>query len=103
MNLRNMVKMAERFLKKKNIKKAKESLDLAEGYLKQMDPDGNAETPFICCVMTNVETGIIHCGKSDDKPLFPGTIKERIVLCKECRNWCRQKIQELKKEIKKAR
>lgn len=101
MSLRKMTEKAGRALEKNDLVVARELIDRAEKYLQQMDPNGNLETPILCCFIMDHKTGIIHCG-TEEEPLFPGTEEERIKLCKECRVWCREKIKELKKRLKQT-
>lgn len=97
MNIRHALEFAEKYLNEGLIESAERCISYAESHLTSQDPDGLLEAPVICCFAT--KGNIIHCGKSDKEPLFPGTIEERVKLCQECRNWCREKIQELKKRI----
>lgn len=97
MNIRQALEYAEEFLKEGLIDSAKEHISYAETILNLRDPDGTQETPAFCCVFT--EKNIIHCGESDEEPLFPGTWDERVKLCRDCRDWCRAKIKELKTKV----
>ncbi len=101
MNIRHCLEYAEKFLEEGAIGAAEGEVSFVENYLKETDPDGILESPTICCFWTKGD--IIHCGKTDEGPLFPGTREERFKLCKECRDWCREKIKELKEKIKKSK
>lgn len=101
MNLRKMIENAEIALANKNLTLAQVLISRAEKYLHQMDPTGDLETPVLCCFIIDNKTGIIHCG-TDKEPLFPGTEKERIKICKNCRDWCRKKIKEIKAKLEAA-
>lgn len=100
MTLRGAIEKTTSLLKKGDLKNAKIYLARAESHLKQRDPSGKIRMPFICCFVMDNKTGLIYCcDKDDPKPRFPGTEKERINLCQKCRQWCRQKIEELKNEL----
>lgn len=102
MNIKHALEHAERFLNDGDAKSAEGLISYAEGYLNFGDPDGTLDNvPTFCCFFASREGGI-HCGRSDREPLFPGTWEERVKLCHECRQWCRQKIKELREKIKEV-
>lgn len=102
MNIRHALEYAEKFLNEGLIDSAEGYISYAENYLILRDPNGSLnDTPTFCCFITS--GNIIHCGRNDEEPLFPGTWEERIKLCRECRNWCRAKIKELRGKISEKR
>lgn len=99
MNIRYALELAERFLDEGLVESTEGWVSYAEYHLDSRDPNGTSQEPVICCFMAR--GSIIHCGSSDKDPLFPGTLEERVRLCRECRDWCREKIKELKTRIAK--
>lgn len=90
---------------------AKFFLDYAKKILDARDPQGNIQSPAICCF--NVENGIISCDdivwtpdgkgglrKDNNGELYPGTVHERYASCKSCRDSLRVEIRTLKAALK---
>lgn len=90
--------LAEEFLEKGERESALFWIEWAEMILKNYDPRKEEDPPAICCVHF-VGKDIIHCGKTREEPLFPGTVEERKVLCKRCRDFCRKRIEVMKKKL----
>lgn len=97
MNIRHALEYAEKFLDENRVESAISLINYAENYLRLRDPENNLEVPAICCFFFDGK--IIHCGREETEPLFPGNLEERVKLCKECRRFCRKKIRELRERI----
>lgn len=99
MNVRYMVEHGERLMKEGKEEEGLELLQTAYDYIRRMNPDKKDDLIAICCftvIGPGTKEPIIHCGESDDNPLFLGTCEERKKLCFECQKWCLKRIKKLK-------
>lgn len=98
MNIWHMVEHGERLIKEGNYADGAKLLRMAGNYIRSKNPTGRNDLVAICCFTMNHDRTppIIHCGKDDARPLFPGTPEERKKLCFECQQWCVAQIEKLK-------
>jgi hypothetical protein len=82
MNLYYLVRNAEEAFARGEDDVAEECLRMAEMILKECGPQ-RSDIVARCCYVTLLD-GRIHCGTSDEEPLFLATPEERKVLCQAC-------------------
>lgn len=105
MNIRHATERAMQALTENKKEEAKSFLNYATKVQNFIDANTSPDLPpakhppAVCCFFTNKE-GVIHCGRTEDEPLFAAKKRQRRKLCHDCRAWCRARISELKKKIK---
>jgi hypothetical protein len=100
-NLYHAVEAAKDALKRGDYAASRNLIAWAEQILKKHDPDGTLGpvVPAICCHF-RLQNGIIHCGSSENEPLFPAEYGERLKICAACRQMCRAELTALRQKLK---